>query len=1227
MLDLVALVTGFAFASILKEIAKDAAKDWVKDFFKGLPTKTSQYALKIILPSAHKKAIKAFLLLVQKELEADGLDRKQVKQYRKPLSQFLKNKSVREILGSAFQKNCKTIDSAALGKIWQESQLKALPDNFNWELVAIPYCREVTKIRRDSAELREILDSETLDTIASTSQATAQNTAAAAQALQTIAGIIPKFDLEQYRESLGECYGYLKLNVLDSTDHQYRLRLWKMFIPQMVREALPPSRYDLPKEIQQRLRDAGHLEGDFSLEDLERYRESYFQKPVRSVLDVLKDAGYPYMVILGDPGSGKSTLLQYLALQWAEEPTEQLPLLVELREYIRDRATPASVLEFFHRGTRTIQKLNQADLDRQLRSGRALVLFDGLDEVFDPVRREEVITEIIRFTNEYKNVRVVVTSRIVGYNPERLRDAEFRHLTLQDLEPKQIQEFIETWHDLALGNDPDREMLQKRLQDAIDNSKSIAELAGNPLLLTMMAILNRRQELPRDRAELYDQASRVLLYNWDVDYKRLQVSAEAIGRPEKQSLLRQIAYEMQAGEKGIKGNIINGEKLLEIITKFLKEREFDQPRQKAQILINQLRERNFILCYLGNDYYGFVHRTFLEYFCASEFCVRFGKRGLKGGLTIDGLKTEVFGKHWQDESWHEVLRLICGMVGMVEEQVAGLMIEHLMEQKDESKPSINLVLAAECLSEVRNRSSIKLTSEKLLNHLQELTKQRLDYTSYGEVIGAIAQNWKDDPKTLLWLQSRVQEDNESLIQILAIVTIARTYKDNPQTLAWLQSLTQEDNDVWVTTVTVTALAQYYKDDPSTLPLLKSQLQNDEHENVRSTAVKALAQYYKDDLNTLPLLKSYLQKDEHENVRSAAVEALAEHYKDNPNTLLLLQSRFQEEESKRVRRIAVRVFARNYTDAPQTLPWLKSRLHNDEHEDVRSAAVEALAQYYKDDPDTLPLLKSQLQNDEHENVRSAAVEALAEHYKDDPNTLLLLQSRLQEEESKRVRRIAVRVFARNYTDAPQTLPWLKSLKSRLQEDEHEDVRSAAVYALAEHYKEDPDTPNLLKSRLQEDEHEDVRSVAVYALAQYYKDDPDTLPLLKSQLQKDEHENVRSAAVETLAEHYKDDPETLALLQSCVQSDESWEVRRAVVRALGKNLSHEPGMFEFLYNCAINDPFERENEWQDNPRKTALKAILKHHRDNPRTLDLLRDRAENDPEEKLREFAKRRLQRSC
>jgi predicted NACHT family NTPase len=90
----------------------------------------------------------------------------------------------------------------------------------------------------------------------------------------------------------------------------------------------------------------------------------------------------------------------------------------------------------------------------------------------------------------------------------------------------------------------------------------------------------------------------------------------------------------------------------------LKSIEVSQARTVARLLIEQLRSRNFILCFLGADSYGFVHRTFLEYFCACEFVERFGKRGLEGGLTLEELKTEVFGKHWQDESWHEVLRLI-----------------------------------------------------------------------------------------------------------------------------------------------------------------------------------------------------------------------------------------------------------------------------------------------------------------------------------------------------------------------------------------------------------------------------------------------------------------------------------------------------------------------------------------------------------------------------------------
>jgi predicted NACHT family NTPase len=145
------------------------------------------------------------------------------------------------------------------------------------------------------------------------------------------------------------------------------------------------------------------------------------------------------------------------------------------------------------------------------------MLFDGLDEVFDPGKREDVITDIHRFTNEYPDVQVIVTSRVIGYKPQRLRDAEFDHFLLQELDEKQVQDFIYRWHELTFTDEVDKTWKRERLQRAIDTSNAIRELAGNPLLLTMMAILNRNQELPRDRPELYHQASRVLLHQWDVE--------------------------------------------------------------------------------------------------------------------------------------------------------------------------------------------------------------------------------------------------------------------------------------------------------------------------------------------------------------------------------------------------------------------------------------------------------------------------------------------------------------------------------------------------------------------------------------------------------------------------------------------------------------------------------------------------------------------------------------
>ncbi len=47
-------------------------------------------------------------------------------------------------------------------------------------------------------------------------------------------------------------------------------------------------------------------------------------------------------------------------------------------------------------------------------------------------------------------------------------------------------------------------------------------------------------------------------------------------------------------------------------------------------------------------------------------------------------------------------------------------------------------------------------------------------------------------------------------------------------------------------------------------------------------------------------------------------------------------------------------------------------------------------------------------------------------------------------------------------------------------------------------------------------------------------------------------------------------------------------------------------------------------EDNPRQTALEAIIKQRPDSPQTLSLLRERAENEPDEKVREFAQKKLE---
>ncbi len=157
---------GYLVKEVIGPLAKDALEDYTKDFFKesikeytGLSDQTTQKKL-------FGKALKEFVALVEKELEDADLSKQELKQYTKPLKQYIKNQSIKAILGSAFKYGCEQIDTETLAKTWIELKLLPLPEEFRWKYIARQYLKQVHTIIRESDQLRPIRDSQTLDAIA-----------------------------------------------------------------------------------------------------------------------------------------------------------------------------------------------------------------------------------------------------------------------------------------------------------------------------------------------------------------------------------------------------------------------------------------------------------------------------------------------------------------------------------------------------------------------------------------------------------------------------------------------------------------------------------------------------------------------------------------------------------------------------------------------------------------------------------------------------------------------------------------------------------------------------------------------------------------------------------------------------------------------------------------------------------------------------------------------------
>lgn len=928
-----------------------------------------------------------------------------------------------------------------------------------------------------------------------------------------------------------------------------QLQLTFIFTEQNVRENPPPV--ELPKEIWDRLVIEGDirpedLPKDISFEEIRKAREAYFGKPSRRALDVLTDSAYENLVILGDPGSGKSTLARYIILSliggYAEERmssfTSYFPLLIELRTYSLLYATNKcdTFLQFLaYLGKTEGWNLTLETLNRYFDSdGRAFVIFDGLDEIFDPKLRERITRQIIGFASDHPTSRIIVTSRIIGYRHKLLSDAGFSHFTLQDLDEEQVAAFVDRWYELALSDRPDEAKdRRERILRSFKESRSIRQLAGNPMLLTILAIIGKHQELPRERWKLYDHAVSVLIQHWDVN-KHLEnekLSADFIGEDDKKELLRRLAYLMQSSPGGLSGNHIDREILQKEFESYLEIR-YGQTPDRATIIsrsmIEQFRERNFILSLYGANIYGFVHRAFLEYFCATAYTYKFEK---KQEITLEQLKSDVFGLHMRDRNWHEVLRLICAML---DDKFAGQIIEYLVDDSyqqqsflgDDQRPW-NVALAVQCLGETRSLNEIAEPAKKVLNAIYWILEYMAveDSTIEGFIenellpaIELIGHNWPHRITLKRWLREFKSYPAAFYHAELFGRIIGSVGRGLPEIHQVILSFARNvDSNYRV--LAPFALLKGWRDDEHTLALLKDLALTDDNEYVRRSAKAALAEYIRNEPGTYSKLRSQALSPKSLHTRLHAISALADYFASNPETFDILKQTAVSDTDAHVRSAALSALARNFIKNSQSLMLLLDSARNDLDGEVRSTALFALADHFPSAIETFELLVNQSINDKDESVRSAAISALGNKFSNNSQTLDLICERVFEDSSVTVRSASILALAEHFSDEPRTL---EVIRSRAAKDEYWVVRSTAISLLADYFHSDAETLKLIRGICLTDlspkpddypgKDKYPREVAIEALARVWPIDNGTVPLLYRVAENDQTEWIQRMALQ-------------------------------------------------------------------------------------------------------------------
>src|SRR2546423_1727743 len=357
------------------------------------------------------------------------------------------------------------------------------------------------------------------------------------------------------------------------------------------------------------------------------------------------------LFILGKPGAGKTTFLKYIAVQSAEpeKPViDKIPIFISLKRWADSGIELMPFIE---------ERFDICDfpdarpfVEALLKSGSAIVLFDGLDEVnLEGGRRDKQTRSMKDFMDKYDQTQCLITCRIaasVYYFPS------FNYVEIADFTEQQIQTFVGNWFRNQEG-EKDEETSKRFLKEfKIEENKGLRDLARTPLLLTLLCLaFDATLTFPRRRVEIYEEALDALLKKWDSSrrIKRDEVYRK-LSPSHKENMLARIAAETFERNE----HFIQQQELERLITDFIKNvppHDSNKPTD-GETILKAVEVQHGIFVERAHKIYSFSHLTFQEYFTAKYIAANAAK----------GTLTKLVKAHCADKRWREVFLLTTSLL-------------------------------------------------------------------------------------------------------------------------------------------------------------------------------------------------------------------------------------------------------------------------------------------------------------------------------------------------------------------------------------------------------------------------------------------------------------------------------------------------------------------------------------------------------------------------------------